>query len=156
MGRRDKKRRSARRSLVQTDPFEEHLLQISRKKKDHGYGSLVRRTVFFQFRLAADGLRDLLLSPICVIAALLGLLRPDNPSWALDRLMKFGRSSDRWINLFEQEDHCMSQEKNPTIDDLFNHVEREVKTRMDPHASPEDIRWASQFSAAARNKRPNI
>jgi hypothetical protein len=116
----------------------------------------VRRTVFFQFRLAADGLRDLLLSPICVIAALLGLLRPDNPSWALDRLMKFGRSSDRWINLFEQEDHCMEQERNPTIDDLFNHVEREVKTRMDPHASPEDIRWASQFSAAARNKRPNI
>ena len=45
------------------------------------YGDVVRRTFFFQLRLAADNLRDLLLSPIAIVAALLGLLRPDDPSW---------------------------------------------------------------------------
>ena len=118
------------------------------------YGALVRRVVIFQFRLAADGIRDLLLSPISVIAALLGLLRPDNPSWAYDRLMHVGRQSDKWINLFEQEDHNAAFERGRTIDDLFDHMEREVKSRIDPETPPEKATWADTFAAAINQNRP--
>lgn len=118
------------------------------------YGSLVRRTILFQFRLAADGLRDLLLSPISVIAALLGLLNPDNPSWAFDRLMAMGRVSDRWINLFEQEHQNPAHDRSQTMDDLVNHIERGVKARMDPDAAPMDAGWASNVHAAFKGKQP--
>ncbi|SNY93764.1 hypothetical protein SAMN04515647_4084 [Cohaesibacter sp. ES.047] len=116
------------------------------------YSSVVRRTILFQLRLAADGLRDLLLSPICVIAALLGLLKPDNPSWALDRLMSFGRVTDHWINLFEQNEQLPEQERAQTSDDLFDHMETEVKRRMDPETVPEDVSWSSGLSAFVGKK----
>ncbi len=118
------------------------------------YGSLVRRTLMFQFRLAADSLRDLLLSPISVIAALLGLLNPNNPSWAFDRLMNAGRISDRWINLFEQEDLLPAHDRGRTMDDLVDHIEREVKTRMDQQAAPENGTWADSLHAAFKGNQP--
>lgn len=118
------------------------------------YGSLVRRTVLFQFRLAADGVRDLLLSPISVIAALLGLLNPSNPSWAFDRLMGMGRISDRWINLFEQEHLHPDHDRSQTMDDLVDHLEREVKARMDPAAGPQDTKWAEHLHAAFKGRQP--
>ena len=106
MGRSSKARRSRLLAPLHADRYE----RVQREKNcpkpfgSQSYGDVVRRTLFFQFRLAVDNLRDLLLSPIAIVAALLGLLRPDNPSWALDRLMMFGRATDRWINLFEEQE----------------------------------------------------
>jgi len=37
-------------------------------------GQLLRQILVFQFKLAMDGIRDVLLSPISVIAALAGIL----------------------------------------------------------------------------------
>jgi len=37
--------------------------------------TLIRNTVVFQLKLMADGLRDLVLLPVSLIAALIGLLR---------------------------------------------------------------------------------
>ncbi|WP_319531643.1 hypothetical protein [uncultured Cohaesibacter sp.] len=106
----------------------------------------------FQFRLAADSLRDLLLSPISVIAALLGLLRPDNPGWALDRLMQFGRRTDDWINLFEHNEHARQEECTQTLDDFIDQVETEVKRRMDPDTPADEATWASSVSAFVGRK----
>ncbi|WP_321446679.1 hypothetical protein [uncultured Cohaesibacter sp.] len=127
--------------------------QYKRKKhslKPHSpqsYGDVVRRTFFFQLRLAADNLRDLMLSPIAIVAALLGLLRPSDPSWALDRLMLFGRATDRWINLFEEEDKDAPDHSGQTLDDLLDHVESKIKTKLDPETPAEDSSWASCFEA---------
>lgn len=67
---------------------------------------LLRDVVAFQFKLAADGLRDLLLSPVSVIAALLGLFsNSKDPGLYFRRLMHFGKRTDRWINLFGAETH---------------------------------------------------
>ena len=145
-----RKRHKARKRLASLQPGRFH--GSTCPNNNQSYGSLVRRTILFQLRLMADGLRDLLLSPIAVIAALLGLLRPDNPSWALDRLMMMGRLSDRWINLFEQEDCKPSYERSDTLDDFIDHVEREVKSRLDPDTPPEDASWARSFSAALNRK----
>lgn len=42
-------------------------------------GQLLRQILVFQFKLAMDGIRDVLLSPISVIAALAGILT-NNPT----------------------------------------------------------------------------
>lgn len=62
---------------------------------------VLRDTIAFQFKLLMDGARDVLLSPISIGAAILGLIfSPDNPGIYFNRLMKFGRKTDAWINLF--------------------------------------------------------
>lgn len=62
---------------------------------------LVWDVLLFQFKLAFDGLRDLLLSPLSIISALMGLLAgADDPHKYFRRLLAFGRRSERWINLF--------------------------------------------------------
>ncbi len=64
-----------------------------------------RDVVAFQFKLAMDGLRDVILSPVSIIAALIGLLTSSrNPGKYFYRLLELGHSSDRWINLFNAYD----------------------------------------------------
>jgi hypothetical protein len=67
---------------------------------------LIRDLVGFQIRLALDGIRDLVLSPISIIASVIGLIAsPDNPGKYFNRLLEFGRKSDVWINLFGASHH---------------------------------------------------
>ncbi len=62
---------------------------------------LVWDVLVFQFKLAFDGLRDLLLSPLSIVAAVMGLLAGgDDPYQYFRRLLRFGRRSEIWINLF--------------------------------------------------------
>ncbi|MFT4632702.1 MAG: hypothetical protein ACI96P_002348 [Candidatus Azotimanducaceae bacterium] len=66
------------------------------------YWRLLRDVVVFQGKLALDGLRDLLLSPLSIILALAGaVLSPTDPHRYLRRLMQFGLRTDQFINLFE-------------------------------------------------------
>ena len=60
------------------------------------------RVFLFQLKLLADGVRDIILSPVSIIAALMGLIAGNKePDKYLNRLMKFGHRSDIWINLFD-------------------------------------------------------
>ena len=62
---------------------------------------VLRDTIAFQFKLLMDGARDVLLSPISIGAAIFGLIFSlDNTGIYFNRLMKFGRKTDAWINLF--------------------------------------------------------
>jgi hypothetical protein len=88
---------------------------------------LIRRLLVFQFKLLLDGLRDVVLSPVSIIAVLYGLLRggprPDAPFRAL---LRFGRETDRWIDLFEDRaDHDGRPETSASA--LFDAVERAVR-----------------------------
>ena len=59
--------------------------------------------------------------------------------------MTVGRRTDRWINLFEQENQNPPFDRSQTMDDLFDHLEREVKSRMDPTTPVEEASWADGF-----------
>lgn len=60
----------------------------------------------FQFKLAADGLRDILLSPLSVISAILGLVvGGEDPYRYFRQLLRLGRRSEVWINLFGHREH---------------------------------------------------
>ncbi|MGE0622615.1 MAG: hypothetical protein AB7O54_08345 [Pseudomonadales bacterium] len=75
----------------------------------------------FQFKLAADGLRDILLSPLSIISAIMGLLAGgDDPYRYFRDLLRFGRRTELWINLFGH------RRRGGTSDDLI----APLKTRV--------------------------
>lgn len=62
---------------------------------------LFRDLLAFQFKLALDAIRDLLLSPASIFAVVAGLIsRQDDPGKHFYDLLRMGHKSDRWINLF--------------------------------------------------------
>jgi hypothetical protein len=64
--------------------------------------TLVRDAAVLQFKLIVDGLRDLLLVPASLVAAIISLAktRDGQPGDEFYRLVSVGRQSERWINLF--------------------------------------------------------
>lgn len=63
--------------------------------------NLIRDLLVFQVKLAADALRDLFLSPMALVAALIDLSRANQAKESLFyQLLRVGRRSDHWINLF--------------------------------------------------------
>jgi len=62
---------------------------------------LMRETAVLQLKLLADGLRDAALIPVSLLAALVGLVRGgEEPDREYRQVIKLGRRSERWINLF--------------------------------------------------------
>jgi hypothetical protein len=67
---------------------------------------LIVDVVIFQFKLAADGLRDVLLIPASITAAIVGLIAGGaEPDRYFRRVLRFGRQSELWINLFGRRHH---------------------------------------------------
>ena len=55
----------------------------------------------FQFKLALDAIRDLLLSPVSIAIALFGIItNQENPGKYFYGVLRQGHKSDSWINLF--------------------------------------------------------
>ncbi|TQV82907.1 hypothetical protein [Aliikangiella coralliicola] len=79
----------------------------------------VRRLLVFQLKLAIDALRDILLSPVSIIATVLDLIegRSGKKSY-FETLLKFGRMSEKRINLFDQYDG-----EGRTVDSVLAQVE---------------------------------
>lgn len=64
--------------------------------------ALIWRLIVFQLKLVMDGLRDILLSPVSFVVVLVGLIAGgDTPDRYWRQLMRFGRRTDHWINLFD-------------------------------------------------------
>ncbi len=91
-------------------------------------GVLVRNAVVFQLKLMADGLRDLVLLPVSLVATIIGLLRGgDEPEREFNQVIAIGRESEQWINLFGN--HAVADNANAvaSIDALFIKVEKTLK-----------------------------
>lgn len=62
---------------------------------------LVRDVAVLQVKLIVDGLRDFVLVPVSLVAGLISLFRAGDPSGnEFYNLLRLGRKSERWINLF--------------------------------------------------------
>lgn len=80
----------------------------------------------FQVKLLVDGLRDLVMSPISLAAALIGLVaHPDRPGRLFEQVLDFGRQTEDWINLFGR------PQEEPGIDELFGKLERQLESQYD-------------------------
>jgi len=79
----------------------------------------LRKLLIFQLKLAVDALRDILLSPVSIACSILDFLnKKEADNSYFEKLMIFGRNTERKINLFEQHSNDESN-----IDAVLNQVE---------------------------------
>ena len=94
------------------------------------FGSL-RRLAIFQVKLAADALRDVMLSPISIIAFVMdAITKPTERDSMHRKLMRLGRRSDRFINLFDEYKEAPHPTIDNTIDGLETRIRREAQARQ--------------------------
>ena len=88
---------------------------------------LVRDTAVLQLKLMVDGVRDALLIPVSLMAAVLGLVRGgDQANREFQRVIKWGRRSERWINLFGHQSPRGRTHPSASMDLLLDRVEQVV------------------------------
>lgn len=113
--------------------------------------SLIRDVAAFQFKLLIDTLRDLILSPLSLAAALLDLLlsKIQSPRY-FHAVLRFGERSEEWIDLWSAGREAKSRE-GLSVDALLAHVETVVSDpKAGAHRARVLKRWAEQQMARAR------
>ena len=90
----------------------------------------VRQMLVFQIKLYVDAARDLLFSPLSIIAMVVDLVQKHSPEESyFQRLLSFGRETERTINLFNQHDH--DDEKSADLDWLLGEVEEKLRKKFE-------------------------
>lgn len=92
---------------------------------------LIRDWLTFQVKLFMDGIRDLVLSPVSLIAALIDFIQPPTvKNSVFYQLLKTGKRSDHWIGLFNAVKPYQDTENPPVqsdVDSLIAQLEVELK-----------------------------
>jgi len=98
---------------------------------------LIRNVSVLQLKLMVDGLRDALLIPVSLVAALLGLLRGGKDAGReFERVLRLGRRSERWINLFDDPPPAVKPRAAGSMDQLLDHVENVVRDKYSKGRGP--------------------
>ena len=101
----------------QHQPASDEEKPVSEPNRNHW--QLLGDVLALQFKLAIDGVRDLLLSPISIVAAIAGIFtHPENPGVHFERVLKFGHKTDKWINLFGAEPESSSDVYVKKVEDF--------------------------------------
>jgi hypothetical protein len=94
----------------------------------------LKYAVIFQIKLGMDAVRDLILSPVSILCAVLDfLLGNSRKEGYFQKLMYFGRKTDKWINLFGEHDKRKnilvdaSQKIEVNADQIFIKIEALLK-----------------------------
>jgi hypothetical protein len=88
----------------------------------------LRHLMVFQLKLAADALRDLVLSPLSLVVFVVDAIRkPALEDSLYLRLMLLGRRSDQLINLFDEHRDA----GHFTVDEAVDELERVVRGAKD-------------------------
>jgi len=97
---------------------------------------LIREAAVLQIKLIADGFRDAILIPVSLFAALVGVLRGgDEADREFRRVIKLGRRSERWINLFGQQRPLGKPHPADSIDTVLGQVESALVTQYKKNRS---------------------
>jgi hypothetical protein len=84
---------------------------------------LIKKAVVFQLKLGADAIRDFILSPIAMILVVVDIILGHHQDQSyFFKMMKYGRLSDHWINLFDtKQGFGFAKKKN--VDHWISQVE---------------------------------
>lgn len=105
--------------------------------------ALAREAAVLQLKLLADGFRDAMLIPVSILAALIGLLRGgEECDREYRRVIKLGRRSERWINLFGHQRPLGVSHPAGSMDNILNQVESIVMDQYRKGGSATDARDA--------------
>ena len=86
---------------------------------------LIVDVVVLQLKLALGGLRDVLLIPVSIVAAIVGLfVGGEEPDVYFRQVQRFGRRSDIWLNVFG------SRRRGNTADEMIRPLEESLKAQM--------------------------
>jgi hypothetical protein len=116
-------------------------------------GPLIRAVIVLQLKLALSALRDLVLIPLALAAALADIiqLKTHVPRY-FRQILKAGEHSDRWIDVWYSA-HDSEQEPRSNVDALLSSVEEVVR---DPQTGARRARvlkrWAERQMARARQR----
>lgn len=89
----------------------------------------LRKLLVFQLKLYIDALRDLLLSALSLAAFIIDfLLRLEGPTSCFERVLEFGRLTERSINLFNHFDP--EQQAGRSVDNILNEVEEKIRENV--------------------------
>lgn len=97
---------------------------------DEDRWALIRDVAVLQAKLIVDGVRDLLLVPISILAGIVSLVKSDfSAGNEFYELMRLGKKSEHWINLFgaadqlPDRDHDYVNFPDEDIDAIVTRVE---------------------------------
>lgn len=89
---------------------------------------VLRDVIVFQFKLFVDGLRDLLISPVSLLAALVDLLVPgDDGGRRFYAVVRYGRRTEEWINLFGAAEPAEPAAETKGMDVILQDLEEMVR-----------------------------
>jgi hypothetical protein len=109
---------------------------------------LLRNGITFQLKLGLDAIRDLLLSPVAIVALLIDLFSKKDPADGyFYKLMAWGRFSDHWINLFS--DKAPGEYDSNNVDNLLQQIELQVKQQ---NLTETGIQKITQYLEIVSNK----
>lgn len=97
---------------------------------------LIRQAIVFQLKLGLDALRDIFMSPVSIVLVITDTIMANNHQQSyFIRLMRLGKKSDHWINLFdvdlgkaEPKDNEVAADSN--VDDWFTKIEEVIKEQQ--------------------------
>lgn len=113
-------------------------------KEEPDTQNIIRDALILQAKLVVDGLRDAILIPVSFFAALVSIVLPGkNRRLFFYEVVRAGRSSERWINLFAAADRVFpetgGQHDMAGLDELFDQVERQLRTQDRSDAGAESL-----------------
>ena len=115
---------------------------------------LLRDAFILQLKLLADGFRDALLIPISLVAAVVGLVRGGaDCDVEFRRVIELGRRSERWINLFGEQEPLTTESPVGSIDRMLDQVETVVMEQRGKGKSAAEIRDAIRTALQRDPKR---
>ncbi len=87
----------------------------------------LRKFLVFQIKLYIDAFRDILLSALSLGAFIIDIVQQnDGPDCYFERVLRFGRSTERSINLFNQFDS--DEQGKRSVDGIIDEVEEKFKS----------------------------
>ncbi len=127
--------------------------------------TLIRDAGVLQIKLVADGLRDLVLVPASIVAAILSLASAHDgvagPHFY--RLLKLGKRSERWIDLFAAHGHMPDEAAgyapaDTNIDDIVRRMESFVveEYRRGGVTAQAKSRIDAALTALQRKQKPGV
>lgn len=89
-----------------------------------GRWDLIRDVAVFQVKLVVDGVRDVILVPLSLIAGMISLLSGPNGKNGMKfyELLGFGKHTEEWINLFGAEQNLSDKVEQPFAEASFDEL----------------------------------
>ncbi|HMB72898.1 MAG TPA: hypothetical protein VKQ06_04955 [Gammaproteobacteria bacterium] len=94
----------------------------------------LRDAVVFHGKLMLDGLRDVILFPVALVAAIIDLIWRDDPAGhRFYDVVHFARQTEQWIDLFEAADRAPDTDRprphieGPGLDQFIDDIETKLK-----------------------------